>query len=313
MQEVWKFTNKYMEYVMALAQHQTISAAAEAVFISQPAMSHFIRSLEDKMGCKLFNRIGNRYIPTYEGERYLYYARRILTEEAQMYNEFADIKKQGKGQIRFALPTLRSAYLLPQLVYAYRSEHPNVELKVLEAHSQELERALLNGEVDFAIMNAEAKSPDIVCDFICHDEVLLAVPDHHPMAQAGMWQEGKKYKQIDISLFQEDVFILQRPEQRTRKTSDYILKKAGITPNVLLETRSLEAALGLVSRGVGVCFIPETYVQETHFSGNLVCFSLGAPEAIYNLSLTYLKRSYCPQYFKDFIRIVKDTILQKYN
>lgn len=83
-----QLNNKYMEYVVALAQHQTVSAAAEAMFISQPAMSHFIRSLENRLGVKLFNRVRNRYIPTYEGERYLFYARRIIALETQMRNEF---------------------------------------------------------------------------------------------------------------------------------------------------------------------------------------------------------------------------------
>ena len=308
MQEVWQATNKYMEYVLALAQNQTMSAAAEAVFISQPAMSHFIHSLEEKMGFKLFNRVGNRYIPTYEGDRYIYHARRILSEETQLYSELADIKKRGKGQIRFTLPTLRSAYILPHLIATYQKDHPNVDLMVREVHSQNLERVLLSGDVDFAIMNTDVKNPDIVCDFVCHDEVLLVLPDRHPLANRGVPVSKKKYPTIDLSLLKDERFILQPPDQRTRKTADDILKKAGIVPSILLETRSIEAALGLVSNGVGVCFAPETYVQKAHDSGNLLCFSLNQPETVYNLSIAYLRRSYFPQYFEDFIRIAKEAM-----
>ena len=157
-----QLNNKYMEYVVALAQHQTVSAAAEAMFISQPAMSHFIRSLENRLGVKLFNRVRNRYIPTYEGERYLFYARRIIALETQMRNEFAEIRVAGHGQIRLALPTLRSAYILPSLVPAYRRLYPNVKLVTLEAHSQVLEKMLLSGEADFAILNSPAKNSDTV-------------------------------------------------------------------------------------------------------------------------------------------------------
>ncbi len=180
-----QLNNKYMEYVVALAQHQTISAAAEAMFISQPAMSHFIRSLENRLGVKLFNRVRNRYIPTYEGERYLFYARRIIALETQMRNEFAEIRVAGHGQIRLALPTLRSAYILPSLVPAYRRLYPNVKLVTLEAHSQVLEKMLLSGEADFAILNSPAKNSDTTSLFIRRDEILLAVPPAQP---AGMHQ-----------------------------------------------------------------------------------------------------------------------------
>lgn len=310
MQDIWQTKNKYMEYVLALAQYQTMSAAAEAVFVSQPAMSHFIHSLEEKMGFKLFNRVGNRYLPTYEGERYIFHARRILSEETQLYSELADIQKSGKGQIRFTLPTLRSTYILPNLIPPYKKLHPNVEIKVQEVHSRNLEKVLLSGDVDFAIMNTDTKNPDIVCDFVCHDEVLLVMPHDHPLAGSGVRRPGQKYPQIDLSLLKNEMFILQLPDQRTRNTADSVLKKAGIAPSVLLELRSIEAALGLVSNGVGVCFAPETYIRKAHFTGDPVCFSLNQPEAVYNLSIAYLKRSYFPKYFEDFIRIAKEAVMR---
>lgn len=308
---IYQISNKNLEYIVALAQQKTISAAAESVFISQPAMSHFIHNLEEKLGFKLFNRVGNQYIPTYEGERCIFHARRIMALEAQMFNELVEIKKEGKGQIRFVLPTLRSAYILPHLVSSYHRLHPNVELIVQETHSRFLEKILVDGEVDFAIMNIAPKNPEVVSEFICHDEVLLAVPKHHPLARMGKRQANSRFDLIDIGLFRDEPFVLQKTDQRTRRTSDQILKKHELTPSVLLETRSIEAALGIVANGSAVCFIPETYVYQENWENQIHFFSLGEPEALHSISIAYLKNTYRPKYYQDFIEEVKNAVILK--
>ncbi len=296
-----QLNNKYMEYVVALAQHQTVSAAAEAMFISQPAMSHFIRSLENRLGVKLFNRVRNRYIPTYEGERYLFYARRIIALETQMRNEFAEIRVAGHGQIRLALPTLRSAYILPSLVPAYRRLYPNVKLVTLE-------KMLLSGEADFAILNSPAKNSDTTSLFIRRDEILLAVPPDHPQIAGSQRRPDSPFDTIDIRLFREDGFILQYPDQRTRQTADHILQDVGLVPHVVIQTRSIESALKMVSQGVGICFAPETYIRQLDLCPPPRCFSLGSPHSVYDLSLAYRKNTYLPVYFQDFIQVVKQSL-----
>ena len=303
-----QINNKFMQYIVALAQHQTITAAAESVFISQPAMSHFVHTLENRLGFKLFNRVGNRYIPTYEGTRYLYHARRIMLMESQMYSEFSEIKKTGRGQIRFALPTLRSEYILPRLISSYHRAHPNVDVIIRETHSRLLEKTLLAGDVDFAIMNGETKTPEIVTETISYEDVLLAVPPDHPCVGMGQRKEGSRYETIDLSLFQGEPFILQYPDQRTRQITDMIFGKAGFTPSVFMETHSIAAALGIVGSGVALCFAPELYVRNYHLTPQPRYFSLGMPETVYPISIAYLKNTYRPVYFLDFIQAAKAAI-----
>lgn len=307
-----QISNKAMEYIVALEKHRTISAAAEAVYISQPAMSHFVHALEKRLGFCLFNRVGNRYVPTYEGERYLAYAKRIMAIETQMCNEFSDIRKKNRGWIRFVLPTQRSAYILPRLINDYCTRYPNVELTIQETHSRFLEKVLLDGTVDFAIMNTAIKNTDIVAEVIRHDEVLLAVPPNHPCIGKGKRLPGSKYETIDISLFKSDRFILQKPDQRTRQAADTLLANAGVVPDIMMEIHSIEAALGIVGGGVGVCFAPETYIYQPHFFTQPYYFSVGQPEAVYDISIAYTKNIYRPQYVEDFITAVKDAILWRY-
>lgn len=69
---------KEARYILAIARHKSISKAAEALFISQPSLSKYLKNLEQQLGTRLFDRIGNGYFPTYVGERYLHYAEKIV-------------------------------------------------------------------------------------------------------------------------------------------------------------------------------------------------------------------------------------------
>ncbi len=307
-QKFFQIGNRNMEYIVAIEQYQSISQAAESLFITQPALSRFLHHLEHRLGVRLFNRLGNRFIPTYEGERYLYYAKKIMALELQMQNEFADIDASNRGRLRLALPTLRSSYVLPFIVPHYRRLYPHVDIVVKEVHSQGLEKLLVEGEVDFAILNLATKHPDIVSTLIRHDEVLLALPRRHPLAAQGKTVAGRPYPQIDIRLFKEEEFILQHEDQRTRQAADRVFSEAGIKPPVLLVTRSIEAALKLVCMGTGVCFVAETYAHQIALPQPLSLFSIGSPHTLLDLSLAYMKNSHQPTYFRDFIEIVRKNL-----
>ena len=113
-----QINNKNMEYVAAVAQYDSITAAAESLYISQPALSRFISNLEKRIGVTLFQRVGNRFLLTYEGERFLYHAKRIMEIEQELQNELSDINKQKQGRLRLALPVLRSPNILPRILPA---------------------------------------------------------------------------------------------------------------------------------------------------------------------------------------------------
>ena len=80
-----------LQFITAIARHQNITKAAEALYITQPALSKFLASLENELGLKLFDRVDRKYIPTYAGGRYLEYARTILDTKASLDSELADI------------------------------------------------------------------------------------------------------------------------------------------------------------------------------------------------------------------------------
>lgn len=302
----YQFVNKSMEYVAAVARRQSLTKAAQELHVTQPALSRFIHNLESDIGGSLFNRVGNRFIPTVLGECFAEYAARIQAVEGLLCGEIARQVNSVEGRIRLTLPSLRSPYVLPAIIPPFKERYPNVKLEILEMHADALIENLLSGKVDFAIINTDVPHPNVTSEVIGREPILLAIPADHPLAGIGAKREGDVYPCVDIRLFLDCEFILQHPDQRTRQVADVIFREARIEPKIAMQIRSIDTAIRLVSLGCGICFAAETFLPRQSNPLPLKIFSLNTPAAVTQLSIAYLKNAYLPRYFLDFIEIVKN-------
>ena len=93
-----------MTYVIAIARHQSVSKAANELYVSQPTLSKFVQNLEKELGQPLFKRLGKKFVLTYAGERYVEYAKNILNAKKELDNELSDIMKYDIGELADRLP-----------------------------------------------------------------------------------------------------------------------------------------------------------------------------------------------------------------
>ena len=305
--------NRAMQYVVAIEHYGSITKAAQALYISQPSLSKYIRNLEERLGFQLFKHAGGKTIPTKEGQVFIHYAKQIGDIEHRMTNELTDMIYKNHGSLRLAIPHLRSAHLIPKIIPPTQEKYPDVKIEIYERHSEHLERMLIDGVVDFAILNTEVKSAGIHSEKLYEEEILLVVPQNHPSAHQGVLTENSRYPQIDIALFAEDKFILQPPEQRTRQIADVIFDMAAIKPNVLFTTRSIETAILTVANGCGICFAPESYIKHLRVDTPPTLFSLKYSQARVTLNLAYFYGLHMPDYITDFSSIIRKTIESFYD
>lgn len=177
---------KDLSYVIAIAKTQNITKAADMLYVTQPTLTKFLQNLEREMGQKLFKKLGNRFVLTYAGERYVAKATEILNLKKELDQEMGDIIRQNAGLLKIAFPTMRGTYMLPCTLPIFRSLYPNVRLEIREAHSSLLEGMLLNGDADLAFFNLPVKSPDIDYQIISHEEVVLVLGNDHPLKNKGI-------------------------------------------------------------------------------------------------------------------------------
>lgn len=297
--------NRSMEYVAAVAKYQSISAAADSLFISQPALSRYIHNLESQLNVKLFNRQNNKYLLTYVGERYMYYAKQIISLNMQLENELTSIVSESRGRLHVSVPWHRSSIILPRVLPEFYHRYPNVQIILHEVDSSSQAKLLIEGNVDCAIIIEEVKHPDIVSTLIRTDQVLLAVPFNHRLYYQGSSDPCGNCPAIDIREVKDDLFILPTEKQRTSMVAKHVFREAQITPNVLLHTRSIRTMLSLVSQGLGICLIASTYGQRIPVENPVSFFAIQSPYAMTSISIAHMKNIYQPNYFHEFVQLVK--------
>lgn len=274
-------TDRELLYIKTISEEQSISRAAAKLFITQPSLSQSIQRLEASLGTKLFTRTSNRLVLTYAGERYCQAAARIL----KIYNDFelevSDISNLKRGRVTLGITVFLATYLLPDLLLEFREKCPNIEVHIVEETSTKLEKALLAGEMDFALMHASpppGETPGEGVDFhlLHHDPFVLATKKGHPLCAQQRVVAGYEFPVVELNRFAEEPFILVTRGQRIRQVSDLIFARCGITPPVALSTKSFETARRLAFQGIGVTFVPRQYINIFHSDYEGDYFSLEA-------------------------------------
>ncbi len=296
---------KGLRYLTCIARTQNLTKASQELYVSQPSLSKFLHNLENSMGIKLFDRLGNKFVLTYAGERYVDYAKRILLIKKDLDDEMNDISSLRNGRLNIAFPQTRCSYMAPAILPVFQAAYPNIQVNLYEASSNDLEKFLLNGRVDIAIFNGPENHPDLAYETLGKEEFVLAVSKNHPLAHCGKKIPGNKYPWIDIEQFKNDNFILHYPEQRTEQIAMQIFGEKKMVPHVILRTHSIEGSVRLAAAGFGVCFVSESHMKHIHLETDPVLFSIGNLRTRIELLAVYRKGAYLPQYAKDYISIAK--------
>jgi DNA-binding transcriptional LysR family regulator len=295
-----------LQYIVSIAKQRNITRASEDVFVSQSTLSKFVQNLENNLGQPLFRRLGNKFLLTYAGERYVEKAKAILGMKKELDQELADILKKDIGELKIAFPIMRGTYMLPCTLPVFRKEFPGVKVSINEANSAVLEDMILTGDIDIAFFTFPIRRPDITYDIIKEEEVVLVMSAAHPLAGEGVTRIGCKYSWLDAAKLKDETFIMQKIDQRTRHIADQVLHNADIEPKSVLEIRNILAAVALAAGGYGVTFVSETHLRHIPLKGKPACFSIGNPKTMTSFVAAYRRGIYLPNYAQRYIQIVKE-------
>lgn len=297
---------KDLTYIIALAKHQNITKAAKSLYISQPTLTKFIQNQEKLLGQKLFKKLGKKFVLTYAGERYVEKATEILQLKKELDYEMADIIKSDISVLNIAFPVMRETYMLPCTLPIFKSLYPNVHINIHESASSTLEDMILSGKTDIAFFNTPIKSPNVDYKIINHEEMLLIMSKKHPLANAGISKKDCDYPWFDISLLQDDIFILQKTGQRTSQTVSKVFQELNFKPTKTLKTSNIQAAVKLASTGYGITFVTNSHLKHMNLRNDVKCFSFGLPNTIVDFVVAYRKGSYLTYHAQEYIKIVID-------
>lgn len=266
-----------------------VGHAAERLHLSQPAVSRQLLGLEAELGIALFDRIGARLRLTSHGEDLLRRCRHILAE-ADMLRERAQALRGGRaGLVRLgATPPMIESILVPFLA-GHRRRHPDVDVRIVEDGGAALEQRLERGDVHIGYIPAGSERFTGRLLFPIH--VIAVVVRTSPLARS---------RTLEITDLASEPLLVLRRGFGSREWFDAACAGVDVRPNLLLESSSHNAVLGLVANGYGIGILPSAVAVPSRECRAIPLVSRGQPIGKWTM-LAWDPRRYLPPYAETFV------------
>jgi len=271
--------------LVSIMEEGSLSAAARARGISQPAISRQVQRLEAELGVTLLLRHPRRPLTLAPaGERVLAFARETLARWEALERDLATGQVVEEGLLSLAASTIPGEYLLPRLLAAFRAEHPHIRVRMTVSDTAEVLARLLADEADVGVVGADLQRPGLHLERWLSDEVILVVPPDHPFA-------GRRW--ATVAELSEQPLLLRERGSGTRRSVEAALAAVGYRlprDRVRLVLGSTQAILQAVTQGLGVGFVSALAAEEASAGGRLACLRLTGVNLRRDLYLAYQPR-----------------------
>ena len=264
--------------------------------------------MEQQLGTRLFDRIGNGYFPTYVGERYLHYAEKIVEYGLEWDTELDDIMHQNHGRLNIAIPIMLGNSIIGPTLPRFHKQFPHVTVNMMEEVNFVAEHTLNDHTVDLTFYNVHEYPRDLDYQILGKEEMVLVLSASSPAASKAVEREGFKYPWLDLRLLAEEDFILLYPDQNTGGIALKLFSEYGMEPHILMHTRNSEMSIRLAMEGMGAAFAPESYYHylKKQSSSPCACFSIGNEKIENTLIAAYQKNRYLPQYARVYLDMIRE-------
>jgi DNA-binding transcriptional LysR family regulator len=246
---------KQFQYVLVLTREGSFSKAADALGISQPSLSQYVKKIERSIGQTLFDRTNGEVRLTEAGRLYIEAGQKILDIEHQLENAFADLAACKTGSLIVGTAPYRAASMLPAVASAFRARYPGMHLVVREGTTAELAEGMAHGEYDLALTLLPLDPRLFQYEKVVEEELILAVPSSFPPFPS---TEGKdrKYPAVDAKVLDGQAMVMLTDTQFMQKQLEHLLLDYRLKVSVAAVVKSLEAQIEMVRAGIGMALMP---------------------------------------------------------
>lgn len=288
---------KKLEYIVTIADEGNISHAADKLFVTRPALNHFLLNLETSLGLKLFERNAKKLVPTYAGKLYIDSAKQILDIQKQTYKMLGDIADNNIGCISLGVTHGIGNAMLADVFPKFHQRYPRYTLNLKEGNIRDLEARVLDGDVEFAVVGNGSIATNLkhITTIAC--EVVIVLPPGHPLGVLAT-PPGQPHATLDLNLLKEEPFVLMNRDTNIRAIADKHFELAGFRPKILVECSMSTLAYKFVKSGLGPSILME---NQTLPSDGVHIFSL-SPSETWHQSVAFREGtifSKAEQYFID--------------
>ena len=293
-------------YMETLAELGSVSRSAEQLYITPAALSKYIITLEREYGTALFSRIGNHFVLTHAGERYLDWCRKIHLLSDQMKSEMGDLAREEDGKIRIGIQTSISDFIITRVMPDFARQYPHICVSLTEDTGHRVLELVKQYKLEAAVTTRPPESEDFYREPLMEFENIILVPQEHPLARRAIPREGYPYPWIDLEWCRGEKFIAMHPEQGPRKAMERVLKPIWEDIRIVMEVRSLQTMINAVENRLGIIYtaagVDKLYARKWE---DLVSLSFDTDQPAMKFWLYYHKDIYRSNAINCFIDVTR--------
>ncbi len=263
----------------AVVEQGSFRKAAQAINISQPALSRRVDKLEEALGVRLFERTTRRVSLTQVGRAFAPTVERLLDDLDLALLGITDVASTRLGHVTVACVPSAAYYFMPKVVAHYHRQYPKIKVKVLDSSANDVHAAVLSGEADFGLSFTGNLQAEIEFELLVEERYVVACRRDHPLAGRASvtWAE----------LYQQDYISLDKTSGN-RFLLDQALMGIEVQKPSVCETRHVTTMIGLVEAGLGIAAVPTMAMPVANEHPILTSVPLIEPEVMRKVGL--LKR-----------------------
>ena len=280
-----------LDTLLLVAEKRNFTRAAQALSLTQPAVSHHISQLEQELGVRLFVRGNGDLMLTPEGETVLRYVRRMKALEKKMAEELQEAGRR-LTRLRIGITHTAESSIVAEVLARYTNENPGISITIVTDNINNLYDMLENFELDLAVVEGRSTRPELSALMLDTDYLVCVLANTHPLSHSSM---------ITLDEIRQEKLILRLPNSETRVRFESALAAIGESIadfQVILEVDNVATIKDLIRKNLGISILARSACMDELRKGKLTALP------IENLSMT---RETNLVYHRDFAH--KETLL----
>jgi len=300
-------TLRHIKIFLAVCENgYNVTKAADALFMTQPAVSLALKELEGYYGVLLFERMSRQLFITEAGKQMREYATHILSLFDHMEKGLRDW--DSLGILRVGASVTIGSQFMPSYISAYSILHPGMDVRVCISSSELLEEKLQSNKLDFAFIEGAVQTPNLISEEYMEDSLTAICSVNGPFSYG---------ERVSVEQFKQQRFLLRERGSGTREEFDSATQAAGFSVVPVWEATSTTALVNAVIHGLGIAVLPRRMILGPLNHGLILAFDVDGINFQRKFSILYHKNKFLTQSAREFIELCKnyelDYPIPKYN
>lgn len=311
---------QYINYILTLAEEKNFSKAAERLFMTQSALSQFVRKQEQQLGITLFNRKNGPVTLTAEGELYVEALISMKTAMMDFENQLSDLTNLRTGKLTIGTSPFRATNLFPQVIKEFTSKYSGIEFEIITDNVKKLTEKLDSGDIDFCIETDFFDKELFHCESLFTETHYLAVPKDHPLNEKltadaltmnDIGNETNSFfnaRPASLAQCTDTKMIGLKPNNSFYKIHRNIFREADFQPSNITLVENIETAFRWVVSGIAITLIPDSLIFHGDFRNHPNYYKLDLDSAHQDIVFAMRSGRYVSAAAKKFLDILRTLI-----